>query len=386
MIIRFINPKLRLLDHLKEKERGYVSLDDLDERFLAKSDPALFLQRHKPPIIIDEVQHAPELFSAIKLLVDQKKENGLFWLAGSQKFELMQGVSETLAGRVGVCELLGLSGSEVSGNVNNVKAFLPSQEYISDAFGRRAPVKDLNQIYHDIWIGSFPKLVADVKMSRDVFYSSYIQTYVERDVRFLSQITSLLHFQRFLKVAAARTAQLVNYADMARDVDVDQKTIKAWLSILEASGLIYLLKPYHNNLTNRLIKAPKLYFLDTGLCSYLTGWSSAQSLERGSMSGAILETYVLSEMLKSYCNTGVNPSLYFYRDKDQKEIDFLIEFDQCLHLVECKKTATPSSEAMKNFHVLDRLKVHIGQSIVFCFKDKPVSLAKDVTALPISYI
>jgi predicted AAA+ superfamily ATPase len=378
--------KTTLLEHVKESTRSYVTLDDLDERALAKKDPALFLQRHKPPVIIDEIQYAPELLSAIKVIVDKEKKNGLFWLTGSQKFELMQGVTESLAGRVGVCELLGLSQVELGGQSKESRAFLPSQSYIEYIFTEPKPVKDLQKIYYEIWRGSFPRMIAHPKISRDVFYASYVQTYIERDVRALTQVADLTTFQRFLKVAAARSGQLLNYADIARDTDVDQKTIKLWISILQTSGLIYLLQPYHSNLTSRLIKTPKLYFLDTGLCCYLTGWSSPLALEAGSMSGAILETFLISEILKSYYAAGTLPNLYFYRDKDQKEIDLLIEFDQTLHPVECKKTATPTLNAAKSFHLLDKLHAKIGHGIVFCFKEKPVSLSASITAVPISYL
>ncbi len=378
--------KTTLLEDLKEENRSYVTLDDLDERALAKTDPALFLQRHKPPVIIDEVQYAPELFSAIKIVVDKEKKNGLFWLTGSQKFELMKGISETLAGRVGICELLGLSQCEIERRTDDFHPFLPSEAFISKIFLSKKKGKDLQQVYEDIWRGAFPKIISDHKVSRDIFYSSYVQTYVQRDVRDLSKIGDLTTFQRFLKVAAARTGQLINYADMARDVDVDQKTIKSWISILETSGLIYLLQPYHSNLTNRLIKTPKLYFLDTGLCCYLTGWSTAASLEAGSMCGAILETYLFAEILKTYLYSGIKPNLYFYRDKDLKKIDLLIEFDQYLYPIEFKKTATPSLNAAKNFHVLEKLQMNIGHSIVFCFKERPLSLSDTVTALPINFI
>lgn len=240
----------------------------------------------------------------------------------------MKGVSETLAGRVGICELLGLTQVEIKGDVKNFKPFLPNQQFLDQIIEEKHEAKDLYQIYGDIWRGSFPKMIANSKVSRDVFFSSYIQTYIERDVRLISQINDLTTFQRFLKVTAARTAQLINYADMARDVDVDQKTIKSWISILQISGLVYLLQPYHSNLTSRLIKTPKLYFLDTGLCSYLTGWMTPESLEAGSMSGANLETFCLGEILKSYYYAGINPGLYFYRDKDQKQIDLIIDYDQ----------------------------------------------------------
>jgi len=378
--------KTTLLEHLQEKERSYVTLDDLDERALAKSDPALFLQRHRPPVIIDEVQYAPELFSAIKVIVDREKKNGLFWLTGSQKFELMKGISETLAGRVGICELLGLSQGEIQGRVSDSHPFLPSKGFISKMLSSKQKGVTLHRVYEEIWRGAFPKIVSSHNVSRDIFYSSYIQTYVQRDVRDLSKIGYLTTFQRFLKVAAARTGQLINYANMAIDIDVDQKTVKSWISILETSGLIYLLQPYQSNVTNRLVKTPKLYFLDTGLCSYLTGWSTPESLELGSMSGAILETYLFTEILKTYLYSGVRPNLYFYRDKDQKEIDLLIEYDGCLYPVEFKKTATPTLNAAKNFHVLEKLNVKIGHAVVFCFKEKALPLSETVTALPINYI
>jgi hypothetical protein len=378
--------KTTLLEHLKEPERDYVTLDDLDERELAQKDPALFLQKHKPPVLIDEVQYAPMLFSAIKIFVDKEKKNGLFWLTGSQKFELMKGISETLAGRVGICELLGLSASEIANRAESIIPFIPTEDFLREMRNQKRQPKDRMSVYEDIWKGSFPKLVIDPKISRDIFYSSYIQTYIQRDVRDLSKIGDLTLFQRFLKVVAARTGQLLNYADMARDVDVDQKTIKSWISILETSGLIYLLQPYYNNLTNRLIKTPKLYFLDTGLCSYLTGWSSPKSLEAGSMSGAILETYLLSEILKTYWFNGLREHFYFYRDKDQKEIDLLIEHDQMIYPVEFKKTATPSLNALKNFHVLEKFGFSRGQGVVVCLKEKEVALSKDVMAVPISYL
>lgn len=378
--------KTTLLEHLKEPNRRYVTLDDLDERDLAQKDPALFLQKHPPPVLIDEVQYAPMLFSVIKISVDKHKVNGSFWLTGSQKFELMLGVSETLAGRVGICELLGLSISEINHAAENIDPFLPSEDWIEKARAKNKSPKDLMSVYQDIWKGSYPKLLSDPKVSREIFYSSYIQTYIQRDVRDISKIGDLITFQRFLKVAAARTGQLLNYADMARDVDVDQKTIKFWISILETSGLIYLLYPYHTNLTNRIIKTPKLYFLDTGLCSYLTGWSSPESLEAGSMSGAILETYLLSEILKTYWYNGVRESFYFYRDKDQKEIDLLIEHDQTIYPVEFKKSATPSLNAVKNFHVLEKLAVKKGQGFIICLKEKEIALSKDVMAIPISYL
>ncbi len=378
--------KTTLLEDCTESSRNYVSLDDLDQRALAQTDPVLFLQTHKPPLIIDEVQYAPQLFSVIKMMVDKNKQPGLFWLTGSQKFHLMEGISETLAGRVAILDLLGLSQAEIQNRSNTIIPFLPTLEWITHARSQEKNSMDLEKVYFNIWRGSFPKIVLNENVSRDIFYSSYIQTYIQRDVRALIRVSDEMTFSRFLGATAARTGQLINYADLARDVDVDQKTIKSWISILETSGLIYLLQPYHNNVTNRLIKAPKLYFLDTGLCSYLTQWSSPETLASGAMSGAILETYILIEILKSYWHNGKTPHFYFYRDRDQKEIDLLIEQDGKLYPVEFKKTASPSLNATKNFNALEQLALPTGPGAVICLKETDIPLSKEVMAIPIGYL
>ena len=324
--------KTTLLEDCKEEARNYVTLDDLDQRELAQNDPVLFLQTHTPPVIIDEAQYTPNLFSAIKIIVDRDKRPGLFWLTGSQKFHLMRNISETLAGRVAIIDMLGLSQSEIFNRSDNSLPFLPTLEWIKHSQLTAKTNMNLFDIYRSIWLGSFPKIVLNPNVPRDIFYNSYIQTYIQRDVRALTRVGDEMAFTRFLKATAARTAQLINYADLARDVDVDQKTIKAWISILETSGLVYLLQPYHNNVTSRMIKTPKLYFLDTGLCSYLTQWSSPESLEAGAMSGSIIETYMLTEILKSYWHNGKAAHFYFYRDRDQKEVDLLIEPVSYTHL------------------------------------------------------
>lgn len=378
--------KTTLLEDCAKGSRKYVTLDDPDQRQLAENDPALFLQMHPLPLIIDEVQYAPALFSAIKIIVDKEKKNGLFWLTGSQKFHLMQNISESLAGRIAIIDMLGLSQEEMDGRSDINDPFLPTAEWI-EKVSRTAPKPKLAMdVYKIIWRGAFPKLALDEKMSRDLFFSSYIQTYVQRDVRALTKIGDELTFQRFLRAAAARTGQLVNYADLARDVDVDQRTIKSWLSILAASGIIYLLQPYHDNITSRMIKTPKLYFLDTGLCAYLTQWSTPEALEAGAMSGAILETHMLTEILKSYWHRAKTANFYFYRDKDMKEIDLLIEQNNTLYPIEFKKTATPSRNASKNFHALEKLAPKIGPGAVICFKESIVPLSQTVTAIPIGYL
>ncbi|CAL4869632.1 putative protein (plasmid) [Asticcacaulis sp. MM231] len=377
--------KTTLLRDCAEPGRSYVSLDDLDQRTLAQTDPALFLQLHKPPLIIDEVQYAPQLFSVIKSLVDQTQTRGQYWLTGSQKFHLMHGISETLAGRIAILDLIGLSQAERDDRAADQAPFTPTRGWL-EAARTKTSSSAVMDVYRTIWTGSFPAIALNPDMPRDIFYSSYIQTYIQRDVRDLTRVGNEIAFARFLRAVAARTGQLINYADMARDVDVDQKTIKAWLSILETSGLVFMLQPYHNNITNRLVKTPKLYFLDTGLCAYLTQWSTPEALEAGAMSGAILETYMMAEILKSYWNRGKAGHFYFYRDRDQKEIDLIISQDGMLYPIEFKKTMTPSLGASKNFAALEALKQPVGDGCVLCLKDADIPLSKSVWAIPVGYL
>jgi predicted AAA+ superfamily ATPase len=375
-----------LLENCAEENRSYVTLDDLEQRDLAQNDPALFFQLHNPPVTIDEIQYAPQLLNEIKILVDKNKQPGMFWLTGSQKFHLMKGVTETLAGRVAIIDLLGLSQAEIENRADRSLPFLPTQEWIKQAENNAASPKRLMDVYTNIWQGSYPKVIADKNMPHDIFYNSYIQTYIQRDVRDLTRVGNEQTFHHFLRAAAARSGQLLNYANLARDVDIDQKTVKSWLSILETSGIIYLLQPYHSNLTKRLIKTPKLYFLDTGLCAYLTQWSTAKALEAGAMSGAILETYILAEIIKSYWHNGLTPYLYFYRDKDQKEVDLIIEQNGALYPVEFKKTAAPGRNASKHFPVLEKLDNPIGHGAVICLRETGIPLSQQVDAIPISYL
>lgn len=378
--------KTTLLESEAGARRGYVTLDDIEERSLARSDPALFLQRHPAPLTIDEIQYAPELFSQIKIAVDRAKQPGMFWLTGSQKFHLMQGITETLAGRVAVLDLLGLSQAEIEGRGDDTLPFLPGSPWLPQARKHAGPAKPVLEVYRRIWRGAYPRVVLDENMPRDLFYNSYIQTYIQRDVRDLTRVGDERAFYNFLRAAAARTGQLLNYADLARDVDIDQKTAKAWLSILETSGIVYLLPPYHTNISKRLVKTPKLYFLDTGLCAYLTQWSTPEALEAGAMSGAILETWTLGEILKSYWHHGLTPALYFYRDKDQKEVDLLIERDNTLYPIEFKKTASPSQNASRHFHVLEKLDKPVGQGAVLCLRETDVPLRPKVDAIPVGYL
>lgn len=385
--------------------RRYVTLDDLNARDLAVNDPALFLQQWPAPVIIDEIQYAPGLLSAIKVEVDRHKRPGMYWLTGSQKFALMKGITESLAGRVALLDLLGLSQAEIDGFGRVSKPFVPAVDvhksvipkpYVSNAipgsnatgehpFPKVQPTPreaTLQRVYQQIWLGSFPHLNQIGSEARDAFYRSYVQTYIERDVQDVLRVTDHIAFNRFLGIVAAYTGQLLNYANLARDLGVDNKTIKNWLSVLETSGLIYLLPPYFNNLNKRIVKAPKLYFLDTGLAAYLTRWPDSESLQSGNLSGAIFETWVVSEILKSYWHNGKEAPLYFYRDTDGREIDLLIESGDTLYPVEIKRTATPTRQAYKQFHVIEGLGKRQGHGAVVCLIEEPLKLTESVTALP----
>jgi len=263
---------------------------------------------------------------------------------------------------------------------------LPTRKWLATTKKCGAAPQTIADVYKNIWRGSFPKLIVDKKMSREMFYNSYIQTYIERDVKDFIKISDTITFANFIVAVAARTAQLLNYANLARDVAMDQKTVKAWLSVLEASGLVKLVQPYHNNISKRIIKTPKLYFLDTGLAAFLTGWNTPASLEKGAMSGAILETHVFLEILKSYWHCGRQPNIYFYRDIDNVECDFVLYQDDTLYPVEIKKTATPGSDTAKSFATLERFAKKVGHGMVVCFVNEDVPLSKEVTAVPVAYL
>ena len=344
--------KTTFLRHLAGEERTYVTLDDPGLRELASADPGLFLQRFQPPLLIDEIQYAPQLLPLIKLRVDQERRPGLFWLTGSQQFHLMKGVAESLAGRVGVVQLLGFSQAELT-RIPFLPPFLPTEAQLRSREGR--PPLQLGELFQRIWRGSFPALHQDPALGRDLFYGSYVQTYLQRDVRDLTHVGNERSFLKFLRACAARTGQLLNLSDLCRDADIAQPTGKNWLSILVSSGIVHLLEPFHSNITKRLIKTPKLYMLDTGLAAYLTEWSSPQNLEAGAMNGAFLETWVVTEILKSYWHNGLRAPLFFYRDKEKREIDLLIHQDQTLYPIEIKKTAKPSREAIRAFPALENL-------------------------------
>ena len=373
--------KTTLFQHLFPDGVAYVTLDDPLVLELARRDPALFMLRFPPPVILDEIQYAPELLVQIKLAVDKNREPGQFLLTGSQQFHLMKNVAESLAGRVAVIQLSGLSRREMIGQGLAEEPFLPAPCEASDQSSLT-----LQELYRLIWRGAYPAISLNPEMDRDLFFSSYVQTYIQRDIRDLARVGDEMAFLRFLRAAAARTGQMLNMADMARDADVSPNTAKKWLSVLQASGIIYLLEPYHTNVTKRLVKTPKLYFLDTGLCAYLTEWSSPQTLEAGAMSGAILETWILTELLKSYWHNGRRAPFYYYRDKDCREIDLLIIRDGTVYPLELKKTASPRQRDVHHFRALDRLPLPVGQGGLICLADQSLPLTGHVQIIPVGCV
>ena len=345
--------------------RNYVTLDDLQERALAKNDPEMFLQLHKPPILIDEVQYAPELFSMIKLIVDKEHRKGDFWLTGSQIFDLMKGVQESLAGRVAVLSLSSLSQTEIYGGEDS--PFQLDLKHLTERKEGRT-IADLQEIFRRIFQGSMPAIVSKEISNNSIFYGSYLSTYIERDVRNLSDAIDSLKFLRFLTAVAARCSQMLNVNEIAKDADINLKQAKDWMGILETLGIIFYLHPYSNNMLKRLVKTPKYYFYDTGLVAYLTKWSSPETLENGAMNGAILENYVVSEIRKGYLNSGKEPFMYYYRDKDAREIDIILEHDGELNPIEIKKSANPAPEILRNFSVLEKTGLKRGKAAVICMK------------------
>ncbi|MDR0490731.1 MAG: ATP-binding protein [Oscillospiraceae bacterium] len=370
--------KTTLLAYLAEKDRKYVTLDDPDVRRMAKTDPALFMQRYTPPLVIDEIQYAPEILPYIKMAVDASRKNGSFWLTGSQMFHMMKNVSESLAGRVGIANLYGLSQSEIAG--------ISSQAFDTDTDRLLARLEiarkaGINEIYERIFKGAMPVLYGENPPDHSDFYRSYINTYLQRDIRDLTQVADEMAFFNFMSVAAARTAQPVKYEEVANEVGISAPTAKKWLSILVSSGIVALVQPYHNNVLKRVVKSPVLHFLDTGLCAYLLKWSNAETLERGAASGAFFESYVFSEIYKSYVNAGLEPHIYYYRDRDQKEIDLILYQNGTLYPIEIKKAASPGTEAIKHFKVLapvahperhgalEQFKIQIGTGAVVCMSN-----------------
>lgn len=379
--------KTTMLEHLIEVEgkgRKKVSLDDLTLRELAKTDPKMFFQLYQPPLLIDEVQYAPELFPYIKIMVDERHQPGDFWLTGSQLFKMMEGVQESLAGRVALLHLSPLSQSEIMKRPPEPPFSLELPLLSERQNGRQ--MLNTPEVFQHIHQGGMPALVTGTYSNASIFYSSYIDTYMERDVRRLSNDIDSLEFLRFLRSVAARTSQQVNYKGIADDAEIDQTTAKNWLHVLEALGIIFLLEPYSNNVLKRTVSTPKLYFYDSGIVCYLTRWSSPETAMEGAMSGALLENYTVAEIIKTYQNAGQEPFLYYYRDKDAREIDLILEQDGKLFPIEIKKMASPPKKLTKVFDLIDKSPLQRGTGAILCMADQLGAFDQNNLIVPISLI
>ena len=373
--------KTTVLKQLMDEKREYVTLDDMEERALARRDPAMFLQIHSTPIMIDEIQYAPELFSYIKIQIDNGAAPGTYWLAGSQAFRLMELAQESLAGRVAILHMSSLSQHEIHGS-GECKPFTLDLSALKARENTNAPA-DITQIYERIWTGSMPGLISGKFTDREVFYSSYLQSYIDRDVRDQVQLSDPLLFRDFVRAAACRAGQMLNVHDIAQDVGVSDDTAKRWLQVLEKSEIIFYLRPYSNNLLKRTVKTPKMYFFDTGLVAYITRYSTPEILANGAINGAILENYVVSEILKSYHNNAKECLMWYYRDSNSNEIDMVIESDGMLHPLEIKRSVNPGSELIGAFSHLDRASVPRGNGAIRCIRPKLSAINSENFIVPI---
>ena len=374
--------KTTLLKHLFKDKYNFITLDDIIALNLAKDDPRLFFENYPLPLIIDEVQQAPELFKEIKRIVDETDSYGKIILTSSQTFSLIQGVTETLAGRVGIFELSGLSFRELNG-IEYKERFIPNNDYLN---------KSLENTHVNLWEfifkGDLPELHNNKNLDSIQYYSSYVKTYLERDVRAIINILDLDKFSKFLIALAARSATVINFNSVASEIGVNIKTAQSWTKVLETSGLIKIIEPFSNNNLKRVIKSPVIYFMNTGLLSYLLKWTSAETLKNGAFSGQILETYVVTEIIKTFKNNGyIDTPITFYRDHDNNEIDLIVESDGILYPIEIKKTMNPNKTMAKAFKILDKaLGFEIGNEIILSLLDTKIILGDKLYNYPIKNI
>lgn len=388
--------KTTLLEYLSQNmyERvNYVSLDDLLLRSQANEDPELFLRTHETPLIIDEFQYAPKLLNYIKIKVDEMRKNTLFknqdsktlyFLTGSQVFSAMKNITESLAGRIAILDLYGLSSRELNGLEE--KIFIPDISLLKEK--KKTKKVSTLELFEKIINGSYPELNSNSSLNREVFYQSYIKTYIERDVRDLIKVKDETKFIKFLSSVAARTGYEYNASLIANDIEIDSKTVDEWMSILVNTHLVFLLNSYSNNTVQRVIKRPKIIFMDTGLACFLAGFLTPETLEKSSYSGQIFENYIISEIIKSYTNNGYDAHrhLYYYRDKEKREIDLLIVYNNVVYPVEIKKSANPGREAFKNFEVVKKFNLQVGTGVVLCMINEILALEEDRYFVPIEYI
>lgn len=365
--------KTTILKHLAEgQKRTYVSMDNTMARTLAKSDPVLFFQTYKPPIIIDEIQKAPELFEQIKIMCDESEERGLFWLTGSQQYNMMKNVRETLAGRIGILELYSLSKNEVDGIrfPNEMDFSLACLQQRQACTGKN----DVVDVFEHIWRGGMPDAIYADAEQRQEYYNSYIETYLMRDVSEEGGITDSVRFRKFLNACAALVAEQVNYKTLAEAAEISQPTAKEWLRLLQGIGIIYLLQPFANNELKRLAKTPKLYFCDTGLCAYLSMWLTRDTLMNGAASGHYFENYVIIELVKNFSYSSVKANLTYYRDSNAKEIDVMVEENGLIHPLEIKKSANPDRREIKKYEIIDKTNLERGSGGIICMCEEVIPI------------
>ncbi|MBD5511619.1 MAG: ATP-binding protein [Lachnospiraceae bacterium] len=377
--------KTTMLKHLAaEQSRTYVSMDNTMSRALAKSDPVLFFQTYKPPIIIDEIQKAPELFEQIKIICDNSEERGLFWLTGSQQYKMMKSVRETLAGRIGILELYSLSMNEVEG-----LTFPNELDFSLPCLLARQPLtrkNDIVEVFEHIWRGGMPDALSADAEQRQEYFNSYIETYLMRDVAEEGGITDTVRFRKFLNACAALVAEQVNYKTLADAAEISQPTAKEWLRLLQGLGIIYLLPPYANNELKRLVKTPKMYFCDTGLCAYLSMWLTRDTLMNGAASGHYFENYVIVELLKNYAYAPSKANLTYYRDSNAKEIDLFVEENGVIHPLEIKKSANPDRREIKKYELIDKAKLKRGSGGIICMCEEVIPIDAQNCFIPCNLI
>lgn len=374
--------KSTLLQRMMPEGMKYVTLDDYTMADYAKTDPMGFLEEMGTPLCIDEVQYAPELFRAIKLKVDREQKKGMYWLTGSQRFHMMKGVSESLAGRIAILDLHSLSQREISGGEVLRAAFHPEQ---AKQQVQAHQLCSLTELYRRIWRGGYPLPVREAGLPVADYFRSYVQTYVERDVQALTQISNQAAFVKMMRSMAMRTGQQLVYSDLARDAEVSPKTAAAWVSILQTSGIVALLEPYHVNTTKRLSKTPKMYFLDTGLCCWLAGWQTAELLQNSPQAGAMLETWVYGQLVRSFANAGEDMRLTYYRDRNGAEVDFVLEQNGGVYPMEMKRSSSPALSDLKWAAGIPTAPyMELKPGIIFCTAEKAIPMAHGVFGFPIS--
>lgn len=374
--------KSTLLKQIMPKGMQYVSLDIESLSEFAQRDPAGFLDSYGTPLCIDEVQYAPRLFRTIKARVDARQKNGMYWLTGSQRYLMMHNVSESLAGRIGIVDMHTLSQNEAYGDG---KAGILSLNTLRKSVCKES-LCDMRELYKRIFRGGYPKLFREPGLTPARFFRNYVNTYVKRDVRELTNVQNDAAFTKFMKAVALRTGQQLVYADIAKSIEMDPKTVASWISILQASGIVELVQPYYVNITKRLAKTPKLYFMDTGLCCWLAGWKDVEHLVQGAPSGAIMETWVYGQIVRRYANRGQHPEITYYRNMDNgAEVDFVIEENDRVYPMEVKRTSTPLMDDLRHCRNLPVAPdCELMPPVLFCTVKEPQPMPFKALAFPIS--